>query len=73
MRALLGSRPQIVQSDVGATIPGVTPANQRQFLLELARAVAGGALGPDKLPTGVASAGLQAGDALAEQLADILW
>ena len=33
---------QVVMSDVGATIPGVTPATLPRFLLDLACAVAGG-------------------------------
>lgn len=36
--------PQVVVSDVGATIPGVTPDTLQRFLLDLARAVAGGCL-----------------------------
>lgn len=37
---------QVVVSDVGPTIPGVTAANLSRFLLELVRAVAGAALVP---------------------------
>lgn len=35
---------QVVVSDVGATIPGVTPATLQRFLLDVARAVAGALL-----------------------------
>lgn len=35
------SDPQVVVSDVGVTIPGITPGSRQRFLLELLRAVAG--------------------------------
>ena len=47
---------QVVASDVGATITGVTADNQVQFLLELAWAVAKGDLEPPKFPVAVRAA-----------------
>jgi hypothetical protein len=64
---------QVVESDVGATIPGVSQPNLRQYALELVRAVADGALHPDKFGVAIKAAGLEASDALAATVADALW
>ena len=63
--------PQIVESDVGATITGVQPDNQVDYLLELVGAVARGDLKPAKFPVAVKAAAVQ-GD-LSHTLAHILW
>lgn len=64
---------QVVESDVGPTIPGVSQANMSQFLLELVRAVAAGALHPGKFAVAVKAAGVEASDEVAALIADVLW
>jgi hypothetical protein len=64
---------QVVPSDVGPTIPGVSDSTLRQFLLELARAVASDALEPGKLCTAVRSCGAGSSPGLGEALVDALW
>ena len=64
---------QVVDSDVGPTIPGISPANLPQFLLDLVRAVAAGALQPGKLAVAVTAAGVEASDEVAAVIADVLW
>ncbi|EFN55923.1 hypothetical protein CHLNCDRAFT_145626, partial [Chlorella variabilis] len=65
---------QVVVSDVGATIPGVTAATLQRFLIDLVRAVAAGSLKPDKVAVAVRSAGVEdTSDALGSDLADALW
>ena len=51
-------RAQVVASDVGATIPGVTAANARGFLLALAAAVLNGTLQVGRFAVAVRAAGL---------------
>lgn len=62
---------QIVESDVGATIMGVTADNTLDFLLELVWSVARGGLQPGKFAVAVKAAAVQ-GD-LSHTLADALW
>lgn len=65
---------KVVVSDVGATIPGVTPATLQRFLLDVARAVAGGSLNADKMAVAIRSSGTQGGtEELGPDLADALW
>ncbi|KAL4451471.1 hypothetical protein ABPG75_007133 [Micractinium tetrahymenae] len=65
---------KVVVSDVGPTILGVTPATLPCFLLDLARAVAGGSLHPDKVAVAVRSSGTQcSAEELGADLADALW
>lgn len=49
---------QVVASDVGATIPGISLENLREFIQDLFAAVIGGSLAPDKVGVGLAAAGL---------------
>lgn len=66
-------RSQVVPSDAGPTIAGVSGAAAvPQFLYELAAAVADGALEPPHALTALAAAGI-AGDAAAEEIAHALW
>lgn len=64
---------QVVGSNVGPTIAGVTPANLSQFAFELVRAVSTGALHPDKCAVAVKAAGIEASDQVAATIADMMW
>lgn len=72
---------QIVPSDTGATIPGITAANQHAYVLELIWRVVDGTLTPTKFASGIHAAGLPlptdangaATTALAFSVADALW
>ena len=64
---------QVVESDVGPTIPGVSMDNLHQFALELIRAVAEGTLQPAKFTVAVKAAGVEASDEVAAVIADVLW
>ena len=63
----------MVDSDAGPTIPGISHTNLPQFLLELVRAVAAGALQPSKFAVAVAAAGLEASGEVEATIADVLW
>lgn len=64
---------QVMPSDVGATIPGVTQDNVRQFIFELVRASASGQLNTEKFPIAVQASGIEFNDTLSLVIADALW
>ncbi|KAK9839458.1 hypothetical protein WJX81_003560 [Elliptochloris bilobata] len=71
----------VVASDVGPTIPGVTAAKARAYLLALARAVLRGALQVDRFAVGLEAAGvaaltgeaLAAGEGVSAVLVELVW
>ncbi|KAF8061139.1 THO2 [Scenedesmus sp. PABB004] len=62
---------KLVASEVGATLPGITPEVQLQFLLELCEAYADGSLELDKFFVGLGCAGLH-GD-ISSDLGNAIW
>ena len=65
---------QVVASDVGATVTGISEENMLQYLYELCWAAAKGSLQVDKLAVGIKAAGVAGdADALALQLAETMW
>lgn len=62
---------QVVASDVGATIVGVSQDNQAEFLVDLALAVSRGELEAQKFPVAVKAAAIT-GD-LAYELSHVIW
>ncbi len=64
---------QVVASDIGATVLGVSEANFRQFLLELMYAVIAGQLPPAKFAVGLRASGVKLEAQLPDVLVQLLW
>jgi hypothetical protein len=62
----------VTESDVGATIGGITAEKAKPFLLELVWAAARGDLAAPKVPIAVRAAALDPA-ASASTLADVIW
>lgn len=64
---------QVLASEIGATVTGINAANFRQYLLELAHAVAAGKLLPAKYAVGMKASGIPVDEETPLLLAEILW
>ncbi|BDA48856.1 THO complex subunit 2 [Coccomyxa sp. Obi] len=64
---------KVLASEIGATVTGIDSANFRQYLLELAHAVAAGQLLPAKYAVGMKASGIPVGDGTPLLLAEVLW
>ncbi|KAK9917111.1 hypothetical protein WJX75_001006 [Coccomyxa subellipsoidea] len=64
---------KVLASEIGATVTGINAANFRQYLLELAHAVAAGKLLPAKYAVGMKASGIPVDEETPLLLAEILW
>ena len=64
---------QVVASDIGATVLGVSEANVRQYMLELMYAVVAGQLPPAKFAVGFRASGVKLEAQLPDVLVQLLW
>ena len=66
-------RVQVVASDIGATVLGITEANVRQYLLELMYAVVAGQLPAAKFAVGLRASGVKMEAQSPDVLVQLLW
>jgi hypothetical protein len=70
-RAVLLS--QVVASDTGATVTGISSENLRQYLLELMHACVADEMAPAKFGVGLAACGVPANEGTPVLLTELLW
>jgi len=64
---------QVVASDIGATVLGITESNVRQYLLELMYAVVAGQLPAAKFAVGLKASGVKMEAQSPDVLVQLLW